>query len=141
MSLAPTSTDFYPLHYLLGIDIARGLWIAFIMRFCADISHQRSVASTTDTCRPTRHSHNSAVDLLYTPTIGYARVYLGANLQTIGFVAQLRLKWVTGPRFSPLALPIRVQCTPPRPPNPVVCFPIQVQVRNLGVGLRFCMQL
>jgi len=45
--------------------------------------------------------------------------------------------------FSSIALPIRVQCptTPPRPLNVIVCFQIQVQVRDLGVGLRLCMQL
>ena len=73
-------------------------------------------------------------------TPGYARVYLGANLQTTGFAAQLRLKWVADCDFLPFALPIRVQY-PTTPPNSVLYFQIQVQMRNLGVGLRFCMQL
>jgi len=87
--------------------------------------------------RPTQHS---AVDLLPVPTIGYARMFLRANLQTTGFAAQLRLKWVAGPRFSPPhssdSSPMPYTTTTTKSSR---VFQVQVYVRNLGVNLRFCM--
>ena len=53
-----------------------------------------------------------------------------------GFAAQLRLKWWPDTIFSLSLFRFESNATP-QPPNSVVCFQIQFQVINLGLGLRF----